>query len=93
MFEDVIGRTTGNKLKRLIHSKTVQMRRFAQFEDMFMNQFNNHTLLLRYFSGHFKTGIIYFFRFYAYGCYCLNLGDRPLAGVMTGMYPVDTLDE
>ena len=24
---------------------------------------------------------------YGYGCYCLNLGDRPLAGIMTGVYP------
>ena len=24
---------------------------------------------------------------YGYGCYCLNLGDRPLAGTMTGVYP------
>lgn len=29
---------------------------------------------------------------YGYGCYCLNLGDRPLAGIMTGVYPVDAKD-
>ena len=29
---------------------------------------------------------------YGYGCYCLNLGDRPLSGIMTGVYPVDPQD-
>ena len=75
---DIMGRTKAKRLKKLIQAKTFQMRRYAQFEDMFRNEFNNHTLLLR---------------FYAYGCYCLNLGDRPMAGIMTGMEPADLLDE
>ena len=29
---------------------------------------------------------------YGYGCYCFNLGDRPLSGIMTGVYPVDNKD-
>ena len=29
---------------------------------------------------------------YGYGCYCLNLGDRPLSGQMTGVLPVDGKD-
>jgi len=29
---------------------------------------------------------------YGYGCYCLNLGDRPLSGTMTGVVPVDDKD-
>ena len=77
-FSVVIERSTAKRLKKLIHAKTLQARRYAQFEAMFRQTFQNHTLLLR---------------FYAYGCYCLNLGDRPMAGIMTGMEPADLLDE
>ena len=77
LFSVVIERSTAKRLKKLIHAKTLQARRYAQFEAMFRQTFQNHTLLLR---------------FYAYGCYCLNLGDRPLAGIMTGMEPADLLD-
>ena len=48
-------------------------KRYSQFQAMFKHFYTNAQLM--------KT--------YGYGCYCLNLGDRPLAGVMTGVYPVD----
>ena len=32
------------------------------------------------------------FQIYGYGCYCLNLGDRPLSGMMSGVVPVDDVD-
>jgi len=31
-------------------------------------------------------------RIYGYGCYCLNLGDRPLTGNLSGVQPVDETD-
>lgn len=43
-------------------------RRYSQFKAMFQHFYTNEQLA--------KT--------YGYGCYCLNLGDRPLAGIMTG---------
>ena len=43
-------------------------RRYNQFKTMFQHFYSNEQLA--------KT--------YGYGCYCLNLGDRPLSGVMTG---------
>ena len=52
-------------------------KRYSQYQAMFKHFFTNDQLM--------KT--------YGYGCYCLNLGDRPLAGVMTGVYPVDEKDK
>lgn len=52
-------------------------KRYSQFQAMFRHFFTNDQLM--------KT--------YGYGCYCLNLGDRPLAGIMTGVYPVDDKDK
>ena len=33
-----------------------------------------------------------FIKIYGYGCYCLNLGDRPLTGNLSGVEPVDETD-
>ena len=52
-------------------------KRYSQYQEMFKHFFTNDQLM--------KT--------YGYGCYCLNLGDRPLAGIMTGVYPVDNKDK
>lgn len=52
-------------------------RRFADFKRMF-NVFFSHDDLMK---------------IYGYGCYCLNLGDRPLSGMMSGVIPVDDVDE
>lgn len=52
-------------------------RRFKDFKAMFLHFFTHEQL----------TSI------YGYGCYCLNLGDRPLSGMMTGVEPVDDVDE
>lgn len=51
-------------------------RRYNQFKAMFQHFYSNEQLA----------------RTYGYGCYCLNLGDRPLSGVMTGVEPVDAKD-
>lgn len=32
------------------------------------------------------------YNFYGYGCYCLNLGDRPMSGSTFGRPPVDEKD-
>jgi hypothetical protein len=52
-------------------------RRYAQFQEVFLHYFNHDQLM----------------QLYGYGCYCLNLGDRPLSGIMTGVDPVDPKDE
>lgn len=51
-------------------------RRYSQFKTIFQHFYTNEQLT--------KT--------YGYGCYCLNLGDRPLSGIMTGVEPVDKKD-
>lgn len=52
-------------------------KRYTQFSGMFSHFYTEEQLI--------KT--------YGYGCYCLNLGDRPLAGIMTGVFPVDKKDK
>jgi len=51
-------------------------RRFADFKRMFYAFFSHEDLT----------------KIYGYGCYCLNLGDRPLSGMMSGVVPVDEVD-
>ncbi|CBY36796.1 unnamed protein product [Oikopleura dioica] len=52
-------------------------RRYKQFSTMFNSLYTPSQLT----------------RAYGYGCYCLNLGDRPLSGTMTGVYPMDAKDQ
>lgn len=52
-------------------------RRFADFKRMFYRFFEHDDLM----------------KIYGYGCYCLNLGDRPLSGMMNGVVPIDEVDE
>ena len=66
------------KIDRLLQAKRATSRRYANFEEMFKVIFPEHILLLR---------------FYSYGCYCLNIGDRPMTGVMAGYRPQDQIDE
>jgi len=51
-------------------------KRYSQFREIFLHYYENAELM----------------KVYGYGCYCLNLGDRPLSGIMTGVYPVDEKD-
>ncbi|CAG5090952.1 Oidioi.mRNA.OKI2018_I69.PAR.g12784.t1.cds [Oikopleura dioica] len=67
------------RLDRLLSAKKLTSRRYAQFEFLFNSAFDNNrdTLL----------------KFYSYGCYCLNLGDRPLTGILAGFKPTDLIDK
>merc|ERR1712193_298516 len=51
-------------------------KRWSQFRDVFLSFYDQKTML----------------SVYGYGCYCLNLGDRPLSGAMAGVIPVDDKD-
>ena len=51
-------------------------KRYSQFREIFLHYYEQADLM----------------NVYGYGCYCLNLGDRPLSGIMTGVYPVDDKD-
>jgi len=59
-------------------AKLASSRRYANFERMFKTEFPTHEMLLK---------------FYSYGCYCLNIGDRPLTGILSGYQPQDKIDE
>ena len=65
------------RMNKLLDAKRVASRRYAQFEHQFLNSFTRAELL----------------KFYSYGCYCLNLGDRPLTGILAGYRPQDEIDE
>ena len=52
-------------------------KRYSQFQTMFRHFYTAEQLI----------------NTYGYGCYCLNLGDRPLAGILAGVYPVDAKDK
>ena len=52
-------------------------KRYSQFQTMFRHFYSAQQLI----------------NTYGYGCYCLNLGDRPLAGILAGVYPVDAKDK
>lgn len=66
------------QINRLLDAKRFASRRYAQFEQLFKSEFKDHNDLLN---------------FYSYGCYCLNLGDRPLTGILGGYKPTDEIDE
>lgn len=51
-------------------------RRYQDFRRMFLDFYSREDLT----------------RIYGYGCYCLNLGDRPLTGNLSGVVPVDETD-
>merc|ERR1712193_520539 len=39
-----------------------------------------------------RHGFRNFTKIYGYGCYCLNLGERPMTGMVQGVEPVDEID-
>ena len=39
-----------------------------------------------------RHGLANYHRTYGYGCYCLNLGDKPMTGMVSGVEPVDEMD-
>ena len=65
-------------INRLLQAKSATSRRYANFEKMFKTVFVEREWL---------------YKFYSYGCYCLNIGDRPLTGILNGFKPHDKVDE
>lgn len=54
----------------------LEVRRWSQVKSMFLALYDKQDL----------------YDFYGYGCYCLNLGDRPLSGITFGRTPIDMKD-
>jgi len=54
----------------------VETKRWQQVKGMFLSLYSKQDL----------------YNFYGYGCYCLNLGDRPMSGSTFGRSPVDEKD-
>ncbi|CAG5081628.1 Oidioi.mRNA.OKI2018_I69.PAR.g9927.t1.cds [Oikopleura dioica] len=40
-----------------------------------------------------RHGFANYTKIYGYGCYCLNLGERPMSGMVQGVEPVDEIDQ
>lgn len=40
-----------------------------------------------------RHGLLTFLQAYGYGCYCLNLGETPMSGMVQGIAPKDAKDE
>ena len=69
------------------------LKRFDSTEQVFLS-----TNLGEKSYSQFREIFLHFYRqrdlinVYGYGCYCLNLSDKPLSGIMSGVYPVDDKD-
>ena len=40
----------------------------------------------------YRHGMQNYLKTYGYGCYCLNLGEKPMSGMVRGVEPVDEMD-